>query len=285
MPRGKTDKSLRLIATAQAILTEIQPASVRAVCYRLFVAGLIPDMRKTTTNGVSTQLVYAREQGIIPWEWIVDETRSIERIAAWADLAEYAEVVQDSYRKDYWATQPRRVEIWSEKSTVAGTLRPVLSELGVEFHPFHGYNSATRVMQAAQGSAALDQALIVFYVGDRDPSGMHMSERDLPRRLARYGGNVEMTRLALTLDDCLDNNLSSFPAADKVTDTRYPWFVANFGDTCWELDALNPNILRQKVRDAIEANIEPEAWAEAEQIEKDERARLAEVVAEFKNGA
>ena len=30
-------------------------------------------------------LKLAREQGDIPWEWIVDETRSIERTATWAD--------------------------------------------------------------------------------------------------------------------------------------------------------------------------------------------------------
>ena len=61
MPRGKAQKSLDLIAACRDILAEIQPASVRAVCYRLFVAGHIDSMSKNNTNRVSTQLVYARE--------------------------------------------------------------------------------------------------------------------------------------------------------------------------------------------------------------------------------
>ena len=45
--RGKAQKSLELIDAAREILEEIQPASVRAVCYRLFVAGLIANMIST----------------------------------------------------------------------------------------------------------------------------------------------------------------------------------------------------------------------------------------------
>ncbi|MDQ2963218.1 MAG: hypothetical protein M3R31_08700 [Pseudomonadota bacterium] len=40
--RGKAQKTIALIYAARRILEEIQPASVRAVCYRLFVAGVIP---------------------------------------------------------------------------------------------------------------------------------------------------------------------------------------------------------------------------------------------------
>ena len=32
----------------------------------------------------------AREQGVIPWEWIVDETRELERCSVWDDPEEYA---------------------------------------------------------------------------------------------------------------------------------------------------------------------------------------------------
>ena len=65
--RGKHEKSWQLIEAAHAILAEIQPATVRAVCYRLFVGGVIPDMSKPSTQRVSTQLTWAREYGHIPW--------------------------------------------------------------------------------------------------------------------------------------------------------------------------------------------------------------------------
>ena len=40
MPKGKTNRNLALIAIAHTILETIQPASVRAVCYQLFMRGL-----------------------------------------------------------------------------------------------------------------------------------------------------------------------------------------------------------------------------------------------------
>jgi hypothetical protein len=67
-----------------------------------------------------------------------------------------------------------------------------------------------------------------LYVGDFDPSGLYMSEEDLPYRLY-----VDLQRVALTRDHVAD--LPSFPATDKKKDTRYSWFHKNYGDRCWEL--------------------------------------------------
>src|SRR5947208_1665822 len=111
MPRGKAQKTLNLIDACAEILREIQPATVRAVCYRLFTLGLIESMAKTNTNRVSTALVYAREEGFIPWEWIVDETREAERVSQWTDLEDFGRAVQQSYRRDRWSQQSRRVEV------------------------------------------------------------------------------------------------------------------------------------------------------------------------------
>ena len=55
--RGKAQASLDLIHACHEIMNELQPASVRAVCYRLFTMGLLTDMSKGSTNKVSTQLV------------------------------------------------------------------------------------------------------------------------------------------------------------------------------------------------------------------------------------
>jgi hypothetical protein len=42
------------VDAAVTILQEIQPASVRAVCYRLFTLGIIDSMAKSETNKVSS---------------------------------------------------------------------------------------------------------------------------------------------------------------------------------------------------------------------------------------
>lgn len=302
MGRGKARKSLDLIDQAIAILQEIQPCTVRAVCYRLFTAGAIPSMKKPETNKVSRHLTYAREHGLVPWEWIVDETREPERVNAWADPAGYIETVKRAYRKDRWTDQAMRVEIWSEKGTVRGTLAPVLHDYGVTFRVMHGYGSSTALHQAAVDSIESEKPLIVLYVGDWDPSGLHMSNVDLPRRVLQYGGRAEIIRLALTAADIADPALPWFLAETKAGskeqkgDPRYNWYVGvNLVDhigksdlgqrvrdlRCWELDALSPNILRQRVEQAIRQHLDLAAWHQSDVAEQAERESLLDVLSRW----
>ena len=74
MGRGLAQQTIDLRDRCHAILEEIQPATVRAVCYRLFVEKLLPDMSKNSTAKVSRILTSAREDRFIHLEWIVDET-------------------------------------------------------------------------------------------------------------------------------------------------------------------------------------------------------------------
>jgi len=50
------------------------------------------------------------------------------------------------------------------------------------------------------------------------------------------------------------------------------------GDQCWELDALDPNALRECVGKAIEELIEPVAWERCETVNKAERVSLHHVI-------
>lgn len=272
--RGISQDSHRLIQASYKILEEIQPASVRAVCYRLFTMGKIPDMSKNSTGKVSKRLVYARENGLIPWEWIVDETREVERVSLWDNPDQIILSATKGYRRNYWQEQPKRIEIWSEKGTVRGTLSPVLDEYGVNFRAMHGYSSATVINSIADESNESDKPLIAFYCGDFDPSGKHMSDIDLPARIERYGGNVEIRRIALIDKDVYEGSLPSFRAETKVGDSRYQWFRDNFEDTCWELDALSPVVLRDRVADSILSELDIEAWQQATRIELVEKLSM-----------
>ena len=164
--RGRAQKTIELIDAATRILEEIRPATVRAVCYRLFVAKLIPSMEKATTNKVSRLLTQAREDGDLEWDWVVDETREAERVNSWQDVAAFGEAVKRSYRRDYWTSQPDWIEVWSEKGTVRGTLAPILNRYGITFRVMHGHGSATAVHAVAEETADSDKTLTVLYVGD-----------------------------------------------------------------------------------------------------------------------
>jgi hypothetical protein len=274
--RGKSQESLRLIEVSYQILEEIQPASVRAVCYRLFTKGIIPNMSKASTGKVSKQLVYAREMGIIPWAWIVDETREAEYIQSWNDTSQIIRAVVNSYRRDYWQEQPYRIEVWSEKGTVRGTLAPVLDEYGVTFRAMHGYSSATVINTIAEESNMSDKPLIALYCGDFDPSGKHMSDIDLPARIERYGGNLTIKRIALIDEDVDHGNLPFFSAETKTGDSRFRWFVSNFGTKCWELDAMSPVALRERVKNEIACRLNQQAWLRAIDIEAVEKESMQE---------
>lgn len=47
-------------------------------------------------------------------EWAVQD---------WENTDEIIAAAVRGYRRDYWQDQPRRVEVWSEKGTIRGTLR------------------------------------------------------------------------------------------------------------------------------------------------------------------
>ena len=282
--RGKAAKNKNVIGAAVRIAREIQPCSIRAICYRLFTEKLMPDMSKKSTGAVGTQLKHAREMGMLPWGWVVDETREAETIASWDSPESIIDVAVRSYRKDYWATQPKRVEVWSEKGTVRGTVAPVLKKYGVTFRVMHGYASATSVHQIAEETLASDKPLTVFYIGDHDPSGRQMSDIDIPKRLAKYGGIATIIRLALDdRDTGFDSTLPWFPASDKTSDKRHPWFVDRFGERCWELDALPPPVLRERLDDAIKFMLDVDAWNHAIGIERAEVESMRNIMGYFKS--
>jgi len=257
-----------LVAAAKQILSEIQPATVRAVCYRLFVAKLIPNMGKSATNSVSRFLRVAREEGRIPWHWIVDESRGVEYSTRWDSAERLIRSAVHGYRRDYWQEQPRRVEVWSEKGTVRGTLAPVLDEYGVKFRVMHGYASATVVNDLAESSNASEKPFFALYCGDWDPSGKHMSDVDLPRRIDKYGGCIYVQRIALDGGDI--GALPSFDPDTKRGDPRYRWFKKAIGTDCYELDAMPPPELRDRVEGRIRSHLDLETWGHARMVERAE---------------
>jgi hypothetical protein len=276
--RGRAQGSIALIEEMHDAAEAAQPITGRGIGYKLFTRRLIPSMSKNDMQKVYRLLRQAREEGTIPWEWIVDETRSLERKSTWANPEAYARTIARSYRRDFWDQQPHRVEVWSEKGTIRGVLAPVLDEYAVGFRVMHGYGSATVVHDVAEDCDGRD--LIALYVGDFDPSGMNMSETDLPTRLADYDGDhITLTRIALTREQV--GELPSFPAADKKKDTRCPWFVRNYGTRCWEIDAMDPNDLRDCVEDAIKELIEPKAWQRCEVVNKAEQESLKTILGKW----
>ena len=103
--------SLDLINAMATIAEAVQPVTGRGIGYKLFIQGLIKAMERNEMARVYRLLLIAREQNIIPWNWIVDETREFERVSTWDNPEQYAHAVACSYRRDFWNQQPVRVEV------------------------------------------------------------------------------------------------------------------------------------------------------------------------------
>lgn len=266
--RGRGKNTTVLIDAMYKIAEETRPITGRGIGYKLFAAGLITGMDQM--NIVYRALKVAREDGIIPWDWIVDETRDLELVSTWRNPSRCADGF--FYRRDLSQTQPHTVEVWAEKGTIRGVLWPVLNKLGVGFRVLHGFNSATGVWQVSNPGND-DRPLIALYIGDWDPSGLCMSEHDLPKRIKKYGGDhIRMKRIALTADQTPP--LRSFSVESKTRDTRYKWFKKNYGDQCWELDAMDPRDLRTIVETEINSLIDRDLWERQEAHEEREKKSI-----------
>ena len=278
MGRGISALTRERLDAIREYAEENQPVTVRGCCYHLFTRKLIESMAKKHTAEVSRILVNAREDGDIPWEWIVDETRDLEGGGGWDSLEEFGEAMLSGYRKNRWLDQDTRVELWSEKGTVRGLLAPIIDRYQIPFRVMHGYSSATSVKDVSdviESTVADSKDFVALYCGDWDPSGLDMSERDLPKRLEAYGDGADFTlrRIALIEDDL--DELPSFPLESKKDDPRFPWYRETYDpDVCWELDAMSPVDLRERVEDEILSYIDQKLWQRADMVEQAERKSI-----------
>ena len=280
--RGRSQTTLDLIHTCREIIAEVAPITVRGVAYRLFVAKKIDSMAVKNTQKISRLLVELREEGLISWDSIVDDSRWMERDPHWFDVKDYSEAVENSYRRDFWGHQRNKVVVISEKSTVAGILRPVLKEYGVPFFAAHGFSSSTTVHEMARQIRRDRRRHVFLYVGDYDCSGMHMSEVDLPDRLERYGaGGFLLKRVALTREDIRGGDLKSFEA--KQRDPRFQWYARHYGEEAWELDAMDPTVLRDRVREEIKRFVDEEEWERHRLTEKAEKETIKMIAGRMLN--
>lgn len=272
---AKHAKTLELIETARAILAEHNPMTVRQVYYQL-VSRQVIENNRGKYQAVSNALVDARKDGLIPWEWIEDRLRRPRTVSMWGDLADFADTARQSYRRDVWATQGHFIETWLEKDALSGIFEDVLSEYGVTLNVGRGYDGWDSIHNAAVRYGGWGGPVTILYFGDFDPSGEDMA-RSLGQRLGELGETPEIIKCALTKGDIERYSLPADFA--KVTDTRRASFVAKWGDMSVELDALPIDVLRDRLRSAVEARLDMVALAQTRAEERQERQWIAERLA------
>jgi len=271
---GKHAKTIKLIETAKGILADLHPMTVRQVYYQLVSRQVIKNNRGQY-QAVSNALVSARREGVIPWAWIEDRLRRPRHVSMWSGLADFAETCRLAYRRDVWDTQPDYLEVWLEKDALSGIFEDVLNPYGATLHVGRGYDGWDSVHSAAICFLEKKADVTVLYFGDFDPSGEDMV-RSLVKRLASLGSRPKVVKCALTHDDIRRYDLPADFA--KKTDTRTAAFVAEHGDIAVELDALPPDVLRDRLEQEVSTRMDLKALDRIKRLEKRERARLVKLL-------
>ena len=151
-------------------------------------------------------------------------------MSTWDDPAAFVRCVARSYGATSGSSSRNAYRFGVRKGTdsgrVAAGARRVRQSASCQFT---GSASATVINDVAQEDDS--HPLTILYIGDYDPSGLWMSERDIPERLARYGGNhISIRRIALLRGDCVElGRKPAFNVKDKKQDRARRGFAKPTG--------------------------------------------------------
>jgi hypothetical protein len=163
-------------------------------------------------------------------------------------------------------------EVWCDSRSIAGVIEADCRELAVSLYPAGGFSSITLAYQAAEYIAHMTndgRPAVIFYVGDYDPAGVLIDvvlERELRRHL---DPNVDLhfERIGITEEQIQAYDLPTKPR--KAGDRRALHVAAMV-----EAEAMPAHILRQLLREHIEAYMPEGALAAAKVAEESEREHI-----------
>jgi len=272
--------TLSLIQHAEDIINEYSAQgyilTVRQVYYQFVARNLIPNEEKWYKRIVRT-VSDARLTGLLDWDSIEDRTRYFRSLSTWGSPKGILRSVTSNYRIDMWENQPCRVEVWIEKDALIGVISRVCERLRISYFSCRGYASQSALWRAAQRIIYQEQEAIILHLGDHDPSGIDMT-RDITERLEMfaYDSTLKVKRIALNM-----NQIEKYkppPNPTKLTDTRAREYIRKWGNTCYELDALNPETITSLIESHVLEHRDPDLWKEDTKKEQADIEKLNEII-------
>lgn len=271
-------KSLGMIAICNEIIVLYQgqglKLTLRQLYYQLVTRNLVPNTERSYKNA-GKLMSQGRLAGLVDWEAMEDRLRTPNMVTEWRSPVHIMDAVISGYTLPRWQPQPKYVELWCEKDALAGVLQPITQRLHIILMVNRGYSSQSAMREGAERLRHVDadgKEITILYIGDQDPSGEDMV-RDVGDRLhllTNQNIEIEVTKLAITQDQVAQYNPPPNPA--KMSDSRAEGYIARFGQSSYEADALPPDVLAVVVNDAIEELIDPDLWEEVikrEEVDKE----------------
>lgn len=255
------------------VLTEDHPQSVRHVFYRMTNPRLAEPVEKSDRGyrHVQHRIVELRRSGRLPYGWITDATRRGYFTDTYRSASDFLRQVHGLYRADLWQTAAHYCEVWVESRSLAGVVQEDCQELAVSLYPAGGFTSISLAFQAAEfvNEEHNGREVVIFYIGDYDPAGVIIDvaiERELRQHL-NPDVSLDFRRIGITSEQIVEHDLPTKPR--KSGDRR----SLHIAETV-EAEAMPAGIMRQMLRDHIEALLPPRALEIARAAELSEREHI-----------
>lgn len=247
----------KMLETINTILEAYQDEgyvlTLRQLYYQLVSRDIIPNNDKEYAK-ISNILKKGRMSGIVDWSSIEDRVRVPKRPYYAHSIEDALHDVTQQYRLDRMKTQENRVEIWIEKDALSNVVSRVSEKYHLRLMVNRGYSSVSAMYDAYK---RLNDGDTILYFGDHDPSGMDMI-RDVRERLEEFGLEINVKPVALNMEQIRQFQPPPNPA--KITDPRAKWYIKEYGQTSWELDALPPKELIRLTEEAVLQNIDIDSF-------------------------
>jgi hypothetical protein len=259
----------------EALLTIIddgKPMTVRQVFYQATVRGIVEKLESGYAK-VQVDLTKMRRDGSLPYDWLADNTRWQRKPRTFDSVEDALKETAAFYRKNLWRDADCYVEIWLEKDALAGVIYPITEMYDVPLMVARGYASLSFLYSAAEYINELSVPAYIYHLGDFDPSGVNAGEKieETLRELAP-DAEIYFERIAVTPEQIDEWDLPTRPT--KASDTR----SKNFGGISVELDAIDPNVLRDLVQETIERHLPPDQFEILKTAEESEREIISRLV-------
>ena len=137
------------------------PTSARFLYYELVRAGIVAKPKPLGASGRRSDqdmidaLTQLREKGLVPWDWIEDETRTLDEWQTAPTVAEYVTGAVAYATIDRWNGQPAPL-ILCESRSLAGVLRGLAA---LDACPLASTNGQTRGFLVSKVAPTLERHL------------------------------------------------------------------------------------------------------------------------------
>lgn len=289
-PRKKT---LELLAEVHEVRGEYRaylPLTVQQVYYRLTARGH-PKTRKFYGQ-VQELCARARRSGLIDFADIRDDgvSRHGGEFYCYTSPEHYYRLnseLYNHYERSWHADQPSFVVVLCEAEGMLPLVGRAIEDYRGAAASSSGFDSVTAkhdlYRDAVERHELYGQRTTLLHLGDHDPSGVSVHEsmaEDLTAFCEDTEGVpddlIELRRIALTPEQITDLRIETKPDEVKPTDSRSRRFIERGLEPAAQLEAIEPDVLIEICRHAVEDALDMDTLHESRQRERREYREVQE---------